>query len=79
MGLPNRGFAKESFLANPTMRNFYPFYFNNSLKTPDGKQGLINIKRNNKDYNPQYDYMRAMGRGVARARPTWFYQKEYGS
>lgn len=75
MGLPNRGFAKESFLANPTMRNFYPFYFNNSLKTPDGKQGLINIKRNNKDYNPQYDYMRAMGRGVARARPTWFYQK----
>lgn len=57
------------------MRNFYPFYFNNSLKTPDGKQGLINIKRNNKDYNPQYDYMRAMGRGVARARPTWFYQK----
>lgn len=75
MGLPNRGSAKESFLKHQLMRCLYPFYFNGMVKTPDGKQALLNIKRNAKNYNPQYDYMRALGRGIATARPTYFYQK----
>lgn len=75
MGMPNRGAASESFLKHQTMRNMYPFYFNNMVKMPDGKQALLNIKRNSADYNPNYDYMRAMGRGVSTVRPTWFYQK----
>lgn len=75
MGMPNRGVAKESLLQYPTMRCLYPFYFNNGLTMPDGKQALLNIYRNNKDYNPNYDYMRAMGRGIATVRPTWFYQE----
>lgn len=75
MGMPNRGAAAESFLHNQTMRILYPFYFNNMVKMPDGKQALLNIKRNASNYNPNYDYMRALGRGIATARNTWFYQK----
>lgn len=75
MGMPNRGAASESFLKNQTMRILYPFYFNNMVKMPDGKQALLNIKRNSSDYNENYDYMRAMGRGISTCRPTWFYQK----
>lgn len=75
MGMPNRGAASESFLKNQTMRILYPFYFNNLVKMPDGQQALLNIKRNNTDYNGEYDYMRAMGRGISTCRPTWFYQK----
>lgn len=75
MGLPNRGAAKESFLKNLTMRILYPFYFNVQVKMPDGKQALQNYRRNNGNYDPQYDYMRALGRGIATVRPTYFYQK----
>lgn len=74
MGMPNRGAASEAFQKNLTMRIMYPFFFNNTLKMPDGKQALLNIKRNAKNYNPKYDYMRALGRGIATVRPTTFYQ-----
>lgn len=75
MGTPNRGATSESMLFHLTMRNMYPFYFNDMVKTPDGKQALLNIKRNTPNYDPQYDYQRAMGRGVSTVRPTWFYQE----
>jgi len=73
MGLPNRGSEAESFVKMLTMRILYPFVFNNGLKTKDGKQALLNIKRNSVDYNSKYDYMRAFGRGVATFRPTYFH------
>jgi hypothetical protein len=72
MGMPNRGAEAESFVKMLTMRILYPFLFNNQLKTTDGKQALLNIKRNQGNYNPQYDYMRAFGRGIATFRPTYF-------
>lgn len=75
MGTPNRGATSESMLFHLTMRNMYPFYFNDMVKTPDGKQALLNIKRQTADYDPKYDYQRAMGRGVSTVRPTWFYQE----
>lgn len=75
MGMPNRGAASESFLKNQTMRVLYPFYFNSSVKMPDGQQALLNIKRSDVDYDEKYDYMRVMGRGISTCRPTWFYQK----
>ncbi|MGN0232378.1 MAG: RagB/SusD family nutrient uptake outer membrane protein [Muribaculaceae bacterium] len=74
MGMPNRGAASEAFQQNLTMRIMYPFFFNNTLKMPDGKQALLNIKRNAKNYDAKYDYMRALGRGIATVRPTTFYQ-----
>jgi tetratricopeptide (TPR) repeat protein len=72
MGIPNRGSDAESFVKMLTMRILYPFLFNGQVKTKDGKQALQNIRRNSADYDPQYDYMRAFGRGIATFRPTYF-------
>jgi len=72
MGMPNRGSEAESFVKMLTMRILYPFLFDSRVKTKDGKQALLNIRRNQADYNPKYDYMRAFGRGIATFRPTYF-------
>ncbi|MDR2472471.1 MAG: RagB/SusD family nutrient uptake outer membrane protein [Tannerella sp.] len=73
LGIPNRGSDAESFVKMLTMRILYPFLFNNQVKAKDGKQALLNIRRNQADYNPEYDYMRAFGRGIATWRNTWFH------
>lgn len=75
MGMPNRGADAESFVKMLTMRILYPFVFDNRIQTTDGKQALLNIKRNSSDYNAKYDYMRAFGRGIATFRPTDFQSK----
>ncbi|WP_345235413.1 RagB/SusD family nutrient uptake outer membrane protein [Olivibacter ginsenosidimutans] len=72
MGMPNRGADAESFVQMLTMRILYPFAFDSRLQTKDGKQALLNIRRDQSDYNPNYDYMRAFGRGIATFRPTYF-------
>lgn len=72
MGMPNRGADAESFVKMLTMRILYPFVFDSRIQTTDGKQALLNIKRNSGDYNAKYDYMRAFGRGIATFRPTSF-------
>lgn len=72
MGMPNRGSEAESFIKMLTMRILYPFVFDDRVKTKDGKQALLNLRRDHGDYNPQYDYMRAFGRGIATFRPTRF-------
>ena len=73
MGMPNRGAEAESFVKMLTMRILYPFVFDNRVKAKDGKQALLNIRRNTTNYDPNYDYMRAFGRGIATFRPTYFY------
>lgn len=72
MGMPNRGADAESFIQMLTMRILYPFVFDTRVQTKDGLQALLNIKRNQADYNANYDYMRAFGRGIATFRPTAF-------
>ncbi|MBK1440223.1 RagB/SusD family nutrient uptake outer membrane protein [Parapedobacter sp. ISTM3] len=72
MGMPNRGAEAESFVKMLTMRILYPFVFDNRLQAKDGRQALLNIRRNTADYDPEYDYMRAFGRGIATFRPTRF-------
>ena len=72
MGMPNRGADAESFVKMLTMRILYPFVFDSRIQTTDGKQALLNIKRNSGDYNAKYDYMRAFGRGIGTFRPTSF-------
>jgi hypothetical protein len=54
------------------MRVLYPFVFDSRIQTKDGKQALLNIRRNDANYNSKYDYMRAFGRGIATFRPTNF-------
>lgn len=73
MGLPNRGSDAESFTQMLTMRVLYPFVFDNRIKTKDGKQALLNIRRNDSNYNPAFDYMRSFGRGISTFRPTYFH------
>ncbi|TJZ62224.1 RagB/SusD family nutrient uptake outer membrane protein [Sphingobacterium olei] len=73
MGMPNRGSDAESFVKMLTMRILYPFVFDNRVQAKDGRQALMNIRRNTADYNSQYDYMRAFGRGIGTFRPTRFH------
>ncbi|MBK5722727.1 RagB/SusD family nutrient uptake outer membrane protein [Dysgonomonas sp. Marseille-P4677] len=73
MGMVNRGATAESMIEFLTMRIFGPSYTSGSdLKTPDGKQAVQNYARNNANYNPNYDYIRSIGRGIATWRLTWF-------
>jgi len=76
MGMPNRGASAAAFVPMLTMRILYPFVFDNRVQTKDGKQALLNIRRDNTaNYNPLYDYMRSFGRGIATFRPTSFATK----
>ena len=76
MGMPNRGAAKESFIPMLTMRIMYPFFFDNRIKMPDGKQALFNYTRKDGKYRKEYDYMRGLGRGISTFRTTTFYQDD---
>ncbi|MFD2164617.1 RagB/SusD family nutrient uptake outer membrane protein [Paradesertivirga mongoliensis] len=73
MGLPNRG-SSESFTNFLSMRIFGPFWNSGEVKTPDGRTAVNNYARNNGNYNKSYDYVRAIGRGIATIRPTYFAQ-----
>lgn len=69
MGIPNQG---ENIVGYNIMRSLSPFVFNNALISPSGIQGLQNYNRRDDKYNPEYDYQRVFGRGVASMRPcSW--------
>jgi hypothetical protein len=73
MGMPNRGSTAESMIEFLTMRIFGPSYTSGSdLRTPDGKVAVVNYARNHENYRSQYDYIRAIGRGIATWRLTDF-------
>lgn len=74
LGMVNRGSTAEAMVPMLTMRILNPFVFATAIQTEDGKQALENIRRNNSRYNPKYDYMRAIGRGIATWRPSPFQQ-----
>jgi len=73
MGMPNRGSTAESMIEFLTLRIFGPSYTSGSdLKTPDGKQAVVNYARNNTNYRQSYDYIRGIGRGIGTWRLSWF-------
>lgn len=75
LGIVNRGSDTEGFVPMHTMRIYYPFYFENTTsapKTKDGKQAFLNLSRTNGDYVEEYDYLRALGRGIGTFRPTYY-------
>ncbi len=73
LGMPNRGATAEAMIEFLTMRIFGPSYTSGSdLKTPDGKQAVVNYARNNGNYRQNYDYIRAIGRGIGTWRSTRF-------
>ena len=75
MGMPNRGTTQESFIAFATMRLFGPFWNSTgTLKSPDGKDGVVIYARNNANYDVNYDFGRAFGRNGGFIHPTNFAQ-----
>lgn len=72
LGIPNRGASKEAFVTMYTMRVLYPFIMDTKVQTKDGKQAIMDIKRGTANYNSELDYQRALGRGIATFRPTYF-------
>lgn len=69
MGIPNSGANCVNYTCARVM---LPFFFDNRIKSPSGKQALNNYTKNNKNWRPETDYQRSLGRGVASFRPsTW--------
>ncbi len=73
LGMPNSGLNVAKYTV---MRSLSPFVFNAYLSSPSGKQGLKNYNRGSDaekgNYNPELDYQRVFGRGVATSRLcTW--------
>lgn len=53
-------------------REFGPFWSASTTKDADGKQAVRNYARSVSEYNPGYDYLYGIGRGIADFRPSWF-------
>lgn len=71
LGAVNRG-TGSSFMAFNTMRAFGPFWNDGKLQDPQGKQAVRNWARNNANYDKKQDWLRAIGRGIADVRPTYY-------
>ena len=73
LGIPN--LSEQSFLGYPWMRVFVPFWNDGSyFKTPDGMQAVNRPSRKDGKYDPTTDWLRAVGRGIATYRPTYYTQ-----
>jgi len=57
------------------VRNWGPMLDNSATTTPDGKQAVRFYAPANSSYRALYDYNRALGRGIAVIRPTYYAQK----
>lgn len=73
MPIINVSALKDSYVAAPWMRVFGPFWASN-FTAPDGKAGMDRYARNNKNYDPTLDWNRALGRGIATYRATYYAQ-----
>ena len=71
-GIVDQG-SGASFMKNVFTRECTPFWVNGTNTTPKG--GLTatsNYARNNPNYDNTLDFARAIGRGIADVRPTWW-------
>ncbi|MGO4773155.1 RagB/SusD family nutrient uptake outer membrane protein [Flavobacterium sp. W22_SRS_FK3] len=69
---PNSG--AQSFLRFNSMRIFGPNWNDNNLITPDGKTAAPRYPLNNTNYRAQYDYQRALGRGIGTISGSYYSQ-----
>nr|WP_294932542.1 RagB/SusD family nutrient uptake outer membrane protein [uncultured Flavobacterium sp.] len=72
MVMPNGGV--QSFLPFASMRIFGPNWNSGTLTTPDGKQAANRFPSNNTNYQANYDYARAFGRGIATISASYYSQ-----
>lgn len=73
MPIINVSGLKDSYTAVPWMRVYCPFWASN-FTAPDGKAGMDRYARNNGNYDPTLDWNRALGRGIATYRSTYYAQ-----
>lgn len=71
LGIVNRG-TGDSFMEFLTMRLLGPYYFSTNVLDPNGKRAITDYKRIADQYNNKYDFCRAVGRGIADARATYY-------
>lgn len=75
LGMPNRGQgSSNSFVYWYTMRGWQPLWDAAVISDSNGKRAITAYARNNDNYREEYDYLRAVGRGVGSIRPTYFAQ-----
>ncbi|WP_348798834.1 RagB/SusD family nutrient uptake outer membrane protein [Flavobacterium adhaerens] len=72
MILPNAG--AQSFIGFATMRIFGPFWNSANIRTPDGKKGAERYAKTNSNYNTNFDFARALGRGIATISASYYSQ-----
>lgn len=74
MVMPNGG--AQSFLGFASMRIFGPLWASANIKTPtDGRTAALRFPINNANYNPIYDYQRALGRGIGTISASYYSQE----
>lgn len=74
MIMPNDG--AQSFLYFMSMRIFGPNWNAGTNITPnDGKMAANRYSLNHANYNPKYDYARALGRGIGTISASYYSQK----
>ncbi|MCW3805498.1 RagB/SusD family nutrient uptake outer membrane protein [Plebeiibacterium marinum] len=71
LGAVNMG-SGDSFSGFSTMRRYGPFWNDSKLKDPDGVSAVKNYSRTHGSYNEELDFLRAIGRGIADVRPSYF-------
>ena len=66
----------QDFTTYNVMRACFAHWSNGIIRDPHGLGGPgQNIARNNGNYNPELDWVRAAGRGIAVNRTSYFYNK----
>lgn len=69
--MPNR-IPSDAGIKMNSMRNWLPWHDAIGTQAPDGKQALRFFAPSNSAYRASYDYPRAIGRGIAHIRPTYY-------
>lgn len=78
--MPNRH-GTTSAVQMRSMRNLLPWLDTDNIQSPDGQRGFGFYARENSNgtanssYRADFDYNRALGRGIAHIRPTYFATK----
>lgn len=73
--MPNR-MPTDAGINMNSMRNWLPWHDAIGTQSPDGKQALRFLAPTSTSYRVNYDYPRAIGRGIAHIRPTYYATNE---
>lgn len=66
-GLVNSGTNVRDYRS---LRAWMPFFFDGKVKAPSGKQAMANNSFNSSSYDPENDWLHAVGRGIGSRRPS---------